>query len=94
MKRIGLILFLAAASLAAQAQQQTTLSADQKAHLLLDIKQLVQMARDPDSVVLDAVWASIHTAAHGKDKGQQVTNICILYRARNGFGGMNRGAAY
>jgi hypothetical protein len=37
--------------------------------------------RDPDSLAIDHVFA------------RTATTICVAYRARNGFGGMNRGFA-
>lgn len=36
-------------------------------------------ARDPDSLVIDEAWAN-----------SSKTFVCVEYRARNGFGGMNR----
>lgn len=43
------------------------------------VKRLKQNLREPDSVVWEQIYAN-----------DDATTICITYRARNGFGGMNR----
>ena len=43
---------------------------------------LKKAARDPDSLTIDRAFG--RTEKHG------VTYVCVEYRGRNGFGGMNR----
>lgn len=43
---------------------------------------LKKSARDPDSLVIER--------AFGRTEESGVSYVCVLYRARNGFGGMNR----
>jgi hypothetical protein len=50
------------------------------------VNRLQEAMRDPDSFALDRV-----TMTPPNKKGK--SNVCFVYRARNGFGGMNRGEA-
>lgn len=43
---------------------------------------LKKAARDPDSLEIER--------AYGRTEKHGVSYVCVLYRARNGFGGMNR----
>ena len=101
MKRIGLILFLAAVSLAAQAQQPSVMAA------VRGLDYLVTHAKDPSSLVLGRVWISQmreDRVEQVKKPGQfgapwkrqrkytvTVTHICMSYQGRNGFGAITPG---
>jgi hypothetical protein len=51
---------------------------------------LKQVARDPDSVVIESTSVLEHRTIHGKE----VLIFSVHYRAKNGFGGYNRNVCW
>jgi hypothetical protein len=69
------------------AERQAYASAERERHAALSLRvsaiaSLRAKLRDPDSLVVDRVF-------HRPGRGE----VCVAYRARNGFGAMDRGAA-
>jgi len=95
-----LVLYVAPSSASAQ-EAQTDIETARKY-----ITQLHERMRDPDSFVLERVFRRVVqplTKQEAKRLGKKgaaayertvgLTEFCIEYRSRNGFGGMDRGVA-
>ena|SRR5438876_49952 len=82
MTKLILILFLCGAASAKQVPQTFTVK-DEVANALRAVALLRDVMRDPDSLVIEHVYALM---SHKVDQ----PFVCIAYRARNGFSGYVR----